>query len=127
MHKELLFSEESLEPDLYKNSKKKIKLSNSFILEDELEPKKHFFKKGSHPLPKNEFNSSRGNTFHNNQQNNSSWRKNEFEDPGFFDNFKGKSDEIQVITFKRNMGLVPSNENSFAITNCIFRDYLGIT
>lgn len=123
VHKELLFSEEAIEPEVYTQSKKKIKLTNSFVIEDELEPKKAAFKKGKIPNQKQEHNITKGNAFVNLQNNN--WRKNEFEDPGFFDNFKGKSDERQVQTFKRNLDLHSSKENNFYINNSSFTDFLG--
>jgi len=123
IHKEFLFSEETVEPENYTNSKKKIKLSNSFILESELENKKVPFKKNTNTNPRHDYNVSRGNN--QNNPNANSWRKNELEDPGFFDNFKGKSDERQVISFKRNIVLITTNDNNFSISNNVFYDHHG--
>lgn len=121
-HKDLLFSEHSTEPEAM--NKKKPKLANSFIFEEELESKKVPFRKGKQQNVRSDNNITKGNAFGTHQ--NTTWRKNEFEDPGFFDNFKGKSDERQVNTFKRNMELQSTKENSFCINNALFVDYLGI-
>ena len=122
-HKELIFSEHSADPEVINQTKKKTKLANSFILEEELESKKAPFKKGKQSNTRIDYNITKGNAF-GTQQN--TWRKNEFEDPNFFDNFKGKSDERQVNTFKRNIELQYTKENSFCISNALFIDFLSI-
>ncbi len=121
-HRDFLFSEHPTDPETI--NKKKPKLALSYILEEELESKKVPFKKGKTSNARSDNNITKGNAFGANQ--NTTWRKNEFEDPGFFDNFKGKSDERQVNTFKRNMELQTTQENSFCINNALFLDFLGI-
>jgi len=122
-HKDLLFSENSMDPEAINKSKENIKLSNSFILEEELESKKAPFKKGKPFNFRSDHNITKGNAFGTQPINN--WRKNEFEDPGFFDSFKGKSDESQVVTFKRNLDLQFTKENNFYLNNTSFVDFLG--
>lgn len=122
VHKDLLFSDHPIDPEALHQTKKKLKFSDSFILEEELESKKNSFKKGKQINFRSDHNITKGNAF-GSQPN--TWRKNEFEDPGFFDNFKGKTDEKQVITFKRNMELHQSKENDFCVYNALFIDYLS--
>jgi len=109
IHKELLFSNDIQQPENNLQNKKN-KFSNSFLIEEELEGKKGGFRKGKFAPNNNIF---KGNSY-NNQQN---WKKAEFEDPGFFDNFKGRSDEKQVNIFKRNMELFEVRENSLCIND----------
>jgi hypothetical protein len=112
---DLVFSLDSLEPDcVAQSTKKKIKLSACFIIEDELESKKGFVKKGKVNAP---FKSKIENQF---------WRKAEPEDPGFFDNFRGRSDESKVITFKRNLELVEKRELSISFEKSVLLDHLEI-
>lgn len=118
IHKELLFSSETQQPENNVQNKKN-KLSNSFLIEDELEAKKGGFRKGKFPLQPN---ITKGNNF-NNQTN---WKKGEFEDPGFFDNFKGKSDEKQVNIFRRNMELFEVRENSLSISDNNYVDFMQV-
>lgn len=112
--KEIIFSTESQEPENNQSNKKKIKLANCFIAEEEIEPKKGFFKK-----PKNAHHKASNDIA-------PSWRRSEPDDPGFFDDFKGKSDQKQVLTFKRNLELVEKQEMSISIQQSIFLDHFEI-
>lgn len=122
IHKELIFSEDSEEPELSQTNKK-LKLSQCYVLEDEIEPKgKGNFKKGTN---------ARGGTgaprapFKGKQENINVWRKNEPEENSdFFDNFKGKSDSSQVEKFKRNLEVSVTRENSLSIEKTKFSDHL---
>jgi hypothetical protein len=116
-HKDILFSNNIQQPEFI-NLNKKNKLSNSFLIEEEIEGKKGGFKKGK--FPGNFNNITKGNNY--NQQ--VTWKKNEFEDPGFFDNFKGKTDERKGNTFKKNIELFEIKENSLCITDNIIIDYI---
>lgn len=126
IHKEFIFADSSQEPENSTYTKKKIKFTNSYIIEEEIEPKTSGFKKGKNPNFKKQENSiTKGYAFNNTNANYANnWRKNEFEDPGFFDNFKGKSDERQVMYFKRNLELAAVQENNFSIDNAIFTDHM---
>lgn len=109
---DLVFSLESHEPDCFlQKTKKAIKLASCFIIEDELESKKGFKKGKINPHFKNKLE-------------NQTWRKAEPEDPGFFDDFRGKSDETKVFTFKRNLELVEKKELSISIEKTVLLDHL---
>lgn len=101
-YSDFIFSDESQDPD-----NKKHKFSNSFIIEDEIEPRKGGYK-GKKPYQNTHKN-------FNNPPPSDSWRRNEPEDPGFFDDFKGKSDAKQVIAFKRNLELTEIKEVNIMI------------
>jgi hypothetical protein len=117
IHKEWIFNEETEEPLICQG--KKIKLSPSFILEEELEPKaKIGFKKGPQP--------SKPAGKHQIQKPKEVWRKNEPEEnTGFFDDFKGKTDDKQVEKFKRNLEVSFAKENSISIEQSVFSDHLN--
>ena len=101
---DILFSNDNQDPE---PSNKKIKFGNCFVIEDELERKGGY--KGKKP-----FNNQHGKNFNNPPPD--SWKgKKEPEDPGFFDNFKGKSDAKQVFAFKRNMELFEIKEMNIMI------------
>lgn len=114
---DFLFSEETQEPE----PRKRVKLGNSFFIEDELEPRKNF--KGKKPYQnQNQINKNYGQ----NQNQNppiESWRRTEPEDPGFFDDFKGKSDAKQVFAFKRNLELAESRELDIMINKTVMLDF----
>ncbi len=111
---DLIFSLETKEPENAQLTKKKIKLSSCFIIEDELEAKKGFAKRGKITAP------------FKGKIDNQAWRKAEPEDPGFFDNFKGKSDEIKVFAFKKNLELVEKKEMSISIEKTVLLDHLDL-
>jgi hypothetical protein len=115
-YKDLLFSNKIQQPEINYQTKKN-KFSNSFLIEEEIEGKKGGFRKGKFPANNN---ITRGNNF--NQQVN--FKRSEFEDPGFFDNFKGKSDEKKVQSFKKNMELFEVRENSLSITQNLIIDFM---
>lgn len=112
---DLIFSLESQEPEnAQTTTKKKIKLPSCFIIEDELESKKAFAKKGKiNPALKSKIDPQ-------------AWRRTEPEDPGFFDDFKGRSDETKVFTFKRNLELVEKKEMSISIEKTVLLDHLDL-
>jgi len=111
---DLIFCLDSLEPENGQTIKKKIKLANSFIIEDEIESKKGLAKKGKISQPQK------------NKIENQFWRRTEPDDPGFFDDFKGKSDERQVLTFKRNLELIEKQEMSISIEKSQLYDHLEL-
>ena len=125
IHQDLIFSDESEEPEL-SQSKKKIKYSNCFIIEDELESKgKGGFKKGG-GMSKGPFNPSNPLNKQAHRPKEVVWRKNEPEEnTGFFDNFKGKTDEKQVEKFKRNLEVSFSREHSISIQHSVLQDHLS--
>jgi hypothetical protein len=124
IHKELIFSEDSEEPELSQTNKK-LKLSQCYVLEDEIEPKgKGNFKKGTQARGVAGTGAARAN-FKGKQENFNVWRKNEPEENSdFFDNFKGKSDSTQVEKFKRNLEVSVTRENSLSIEKTKFNDHL---
>lgn len=111
---DLIFSLDSLEPENGQTIKKKFKLANSFIIEDEIEPKKGLAKKGKINQPQK------------NKVENQFWRRTEPDDPGFFDDFKGKTDERQVLTFKRNLELIEKQEMSISIEKTQLYDHMEL-
>lgn len=111
---DLIFSLESQEPENAQTTKKKIKFSNCFIIEDELESKKGFVKKGKMNAPLKA------------KIENQTWRRTEPDDPGFFDDFRGKSDETKVFAFKRNLELVEKKEMSISIEKSVLLDHLDM-
>lgn len=115
IHRELIFNEIPEEPLV--ESLKKVKLQASFIVEEEIEPKsKNTIKKGSNIKQANK-QPVRGKD---------PWRKNEPEEStGFFDDFKGKTDEKQVEKFKRNLEVSVAKETSISIENSIINDHLA--
>lgn len=119
-HKEAIFNDHSEEPELAKSTKK-IKYSQCFVLEDEIEHKgKGGFRKGGQigKPPHKPYQNQRENV----------WRKNEPEEnTGFFDDFKGKTDVKQVAQFKRNLEVSVSNETSISIQKSMYLDYLNKT
>jgi hypothetical protein len=129
VHSELLFNKDSksAEPEVA-SSKKKVKLSSCFIIEDELEPGRKggaFNKKGNFPIG-NKNNRPFNNSNNRNNSSNNQWRVEE--DPSttdFFDTFKGKSDESKVTQFKRNKELSLTRENSISINGNNFNDHTG--
>lgn len=117
-HKELILLEKGEEPEITNQSNKKPKYSNCFVIEEELEKTKgHNGKKGQQ--------NTKGPCKSHNKPN--IWRKNELENNsgGFFDEFKGKTDEKQVSQFKRNLINSHSHESSISIINSILIDYLS--
>ena len=124
IHKELIFNTESQTPENNSTNTTKIKLENSFIIEEEIENKKGTFKKGRNITSKPEQNTNK--SMSPNYQFNT-WRKNELnEKPGFFYNFKGKTEEKQNSAFKRNLDLSTTMENSFSVNNAFFKNHLEI-
>ncbi len=119
---EILFSNEIQEPES-QIIKKKIKIGNSFLIEEELENRKGGYKgKKPYITNNNTLNQNRQN-FNNNQNLNDGWRRNEPEEPGFFDDFKGKSDAKQVFAFKRNLELYEIKEMNLMINNSKLFDF----
>lgn len=119
--KEIIFTNENFDPENNNYTKKKLKLANCFIVEEEIEPKKNPLKKGK-PTNKPEIYQKNNHQFNNNP----TWRKAEPDVPGFFDDFKGKSDEKQVLTFKRNLELVEKTETSISILKTILLDHIEL-
>lgn len=111
-HKELLFSNDTQQPE-NNTQNKKFNFSSCFLIEEESDSKRFKNKKFQHN------NITKGNNFNNNNN----WKKAELEDPGFFDNFKGRTDPSQVNIFKRNMELMEVLENSIAINNNEILDF----
>jgi hypothetical protein len=118
VHKDWIFNESSEEPLVGQG--KKIKLAPCFILEEEIEPKsKQGFKKGVQ-------GSKQAGIKNPIQKPKEVWRKNEPEEnTGFFDDFKGKTDDKQVEKFKRNLEVSFAKENSISIEQSVFNDHLG--
>lgn len=113
---DFIFEKDFQDPE---SNTKKPKFGNCFLVEDELEPRKNF--KGKKPY-QNQFNKNYNQNM-NVSNNDSSWRRTEPDDPGFFDDFKGKSDAKQVIAFKRNLELSEMKEINIMFSNCVLFDF----
>jgi hypothetical protein len=117
IHKELILSENGETPEIINKSNKNTNYSNCFVIEEEIEKPKGYAGK------KNSQNTKGSHKLHNKNIN---WRKNEPEQNsgGFFDEFKGKTDEKQVSQFKRNLVNTEIREGSLSIINSVFIDHL---
>lgn len=124
VHSELIFNDDAQEPEIISiiEKKKKNKLSECFLIEDELESSKYQrgggFKRGQ---------SNRGGGYSKPKPRD--WRENKQQDEpassDFFDEFKGQTDKEKVTKFKTNLHLGVTVENSITIDNLGFIDHIN--
>jgi len=118
IHKEFILLEKGETPEIINKTNNNTNYSNCFVIEEELEKAKGYGGK------KNSQNFKGSQKLHNN---NIIWSKNEPEENagGFFDEFKGKTDEKQVSQFKRNLVNKETREGSLSIMKSVLIDHLS--
>ena len=116
IHKDYILLEEGEEPVLATQSNKRFKHSVCFVIEEELEKTK--------PHHKNPNRNMKGP---NQIQSKNQFRKYEKEEnsSGFFDEFKGKTDEKQITQLKRNLANSENKVVSISIIKSVLSDHFS--
>jgi len=114
--KDYILLENGEEPELASHPKKRVKYSVCFVIEEEIEKTK-----GHHNNPYRNFKGP------NQIQSKNQFRKFEKEgnSSGFFDEFKGKTDEKQISQFKRNLSNSEIKVGSISIIKSVLIDHFS--